>query len=76
MSIEQRDTRIEGRQLIVRPNRLGIGIDVGWAVGMLNIWWGNTKDADTLARLAEDAVLRGIEFGLSDEARAVLEGRQ
>ncbi len=66
------------RQLIVRPNRLKIGIDVGWRVwgrdGIpVDVWWGNTNNADTLGKLAEDAVLKGIEFGLSDEARELLE---
>ena len=47
------------KQLITRPNRYGIGIDVGWRIPTADglaweAWWGNTRDVGTLCLLIED----------------------
>lgn len=65
------------RLLLVRPNRLGIGHDVGWRVWDRNgvpvdLWWGNTRDRRSLEGLVADAASRGIKFLLSPEAKTLL----
>jgi hypothetical protein len=54
-----------GRQLISRDNKHGVGIDVGWRVGGLDIWWGNTRDGASLLLLIADARKQGYDFYLA-----------
>jgi hypothetical protein len=69
-SIERGDPtgRIPGtRYLVVRPNRLGFGLDVGWGVWdrdgvFCHLWWGNTRDQTSLTALADDCRRRGEVF--------------
>ena len=72
------------KQLIVRPNetRIGrstvqIGYDVGWRVygeegRGVEVWWGNTKDADSFRSMTEDATRQGYDFRLSESAQELL----
>lgn len=52
--------------MIVGPNRFGIGLDVGWrhycVDGVMDLWCMNTQDETTLASLIEDAKRHGYEF--------------
>jgi hypothetical protein len=66
------------KQLVTRPNRFRIGIDVGWrlqlADGPYDMYWGNIKNTDSLRLLIEDARRRGHEFELAPETLATLRG--
>ena len=53
--------------LIVGPNRLGIGLDIGWRTRLRDgsdwdVWWGNTRDETTLELLKADLSLNGREW--------------
>jgi hypothetical protein len=54
------------RDMIVGPNRLGIGLDVGWRIqaedAEVDLWCMNTRDEESLASLIEDARRQGYAF--------------
>ena len=65
------------RVMITRPNKLGIGIDVGWRLTdpdsraeCIELWTMNTRDDESLKLLVQDAKLKygefEIEFGHHD----------
>jgi hypothetical protein len=57
------------RFLTVKPNDMGIGLDVGWRFERegsrdSELWWGNTKDASSLRSLIENCRKRVRRFSL------------
>lgn len=66
------------KRLIVKPNDLGIGYDVGWSVWSpldekwCECWWGNTKNADSFRSMTEDARRQGYVFDPGDSALNLL----
>jgi hypothetical protein len=73
------------RYVIVRPNKHGFGIDVGWGIfdrdGVFcHLWWGNTRNRASLSALMDDCRARGTAFEPPTEAElgrltAAWEGR-
>ena len=60
------------KQLITRPEPHGFGIDVGWRLfdrdgQSLEIWWGNTRDRQSLKELIEDCRRHGYVFTYDEE---------
>lgn len=69
------------KQLIVRRNPHGIGLDLAWRIWSPldqdwtdSDWWGNTQDARSLRSLIEDLRKHGYKFALSESAQRALEG--
>jgi hypothetical protein len=55
------------RRMIVRRNRYGIGMDVGWLVvdrdgAVVEVWWGNTRDRVSLSSLIADGLDHEYNF--------------
>lgn len=61
-------------KLIVKQNRLGIGIDIGWRTehidGHVDWMWGNTKNDQTLVLLLKDIENKYGKREIIDERRA------
>ena len=65
------------KQMIVRENKPGFGLDVGWRVfdreGFSDeVWWGNTRDAETLKLAIKDAERLGYDFDLDESVVRLL----
>jgi hypothetical protein len=66
------------KQLVAKPGRFGIGIDVCWRFthgpAPFDMKpWGNTKNVNTLRMLIDDCRKHGYEFELAPETVAMLE---
>lgn len=60
------------KQLVYKPNRHGIGLDIGWRVTdrdgvTITIKWGNVKDASYLPGIVTEANATGRECALGEE---------
>jgi hypothetical protein len=68
------------RQLTVKSNQHGIGLDIGWRFWgnhpddqhWVEVYWGNCKDATAFRALLDDPAMHDREWVLSDEARTLI----
>lgn len=59
------------KTMVIRANRLGVGIDVGWQFeGGFTLWPMNVTDGAALGALIEDLEQRGQVFDISPEVAA------